>query len=411
MNAFQKHAYRLTNLFQSLKRQNMKEFAKSEKKRLSARLKRQRQHLANIQQDTLRFALAEAEDPEYPNRESLLAIYKDVYRDLHLQSQIRTAIYKVISEPWAVVDPKTEKEDKELTNLLQKQWFEDLSWLSSEAEFWGTTLIEFGQLVEDPDDGIVFKDVKLFPREHVCPERGLILINPQDRHGLPYREAPFNNWLLEAGDPYDLGLLQYAARYSIYKKFSLSDWSRSGEKWTDPLLVIRSASDDEAENDKKEEFAANFGNNGYAIVDDDDEVELLERKAGQGAHLVWLDFIKLQNEENSKGVNGQVGSSDERSFVGSAEVHERILNDYTEARLRSLMYFHTDKTLPYLAQVNGGNTAYAGLKGKAWMPYRFTKEFQEERARREQEKQDREREWGMGGSPGGKPSGSFRYSP
>src|SRR5690606_25707822 len=145
--------------------------------------------------------------------------------------------------------------NKELTELMQKQWFEDLGWLSLEAEFWGTTLIEFGQLEEDEDHGLVFKDVKLFPREHVCPEKGLILINPQDTTGIPYRKAPFNRWILEAGDPFDLGLLHIAAKYSLYKKFTMSDWSRSGEKWADPLLAIKSASDSDEENDKKEEFA------------------------------------------------------------------------------------------------------------------------------------------------------------
>ncbi len=66
-----------------------------------------------------------------------------------------------------------------------------------------------------------------------------------------------------------------------------------------------------------------------------------------------------------------MATADEKAFVGSAEVQERILNDYTESRLRSLMYFHNEITIPFLVGYNEGNTAYRALDGVRWRPVDF----------------------------------------
>jgi len=353
---------------------SLKQAANDPKKRLSYAIRRHKTFYATLGQQELKEAIAMAEDTENPCRYYLYEIYKEVLKDFHLLSQIRTAIFKIIKEPWAIVDPKTKQINTEATELLQKKWFQDISHYFLEAEYFGHSLIEFGQLYPDPESHkLVFKDVMLFPREHVSPEKGMILVQPTDVTGLYYREPPYNAWLIETPETHNLGLLHIAARYSIYKKFAFADWSRSGEKWGDPLLVIRSASSDEKENDKKEEFAIHFGNNGYLILDKEDEVELLERQNEKGYEINKF-FAEAMDKENSKGINGQTATADEKSFVGSAEVQERVLEDLTEARLRNLFYFHNDVTLPYLINCNGGNTAYAALKGLAWMPLKYLKE-------------------------------------
>lgn len=391
MNFLSKSILPITRLFktpQNALKGETPETPQKSKKRQSHALKRQRNYIAAIGQDELRNAILMAEEPLAPRREYLLAIYKEVLRDFHLRSQVKTAINEVISEPWVLVDKVTKKPNEEATMVLEKQWFDNVTRFVIEAEFWGHSLIEFGVMVENtgPSKALapfIFKDTKLIWREHVRPETGELLINPFDDKGFPFREKPFNTWLLEAGDPFDLGLLEIAARYSIFKRFTLSDWSRSGEKWGDPVLVLRSASDDDKENDKKEEFAANFGNNGYAIFDDDDQVELLERKQNNG-HLIFKDFVGVLDEENSKGVNGQTATSDTKAFVGSAEVQERILNGYTSQRLKSVYYFHNDKTLPFLIE-----KGYK-LEGLEWIPKRYLAKPEEEKTLEEKENATKE---------------------
>lgn len=347
--------------------------ARDKKKRFSYKLKRVQPYRVELGQEVLRQAVDLAENVYEPRRWELYRIYKSIEKDLHLYSQMRTAFFKVIGEPAAIVDPVTAQIDADLTRLVQKEWFEEIGINKLAAEFYGHSVTEMGQMAPDEmfNNELVFTGASLFPREHISPEKGLILISPFDTEGIPFREPPFNRWLLEAGTTHDLGLFQASARNSIYKFFTFSDWSRSSEKWGDPILLLFSASDDESENEEKEKFAKNLGRNSYLITDIEDKAELLERQNGTNAHLIYKDFIEVLNQENSKGVNGQTATTDEKSFVGSAEVQERVLNVYTTSRLRRLYYYHNAVTLPYLVGVNNGNSAYRNLAGKIWVPLRY----------------------------------------
>ena len=316
-------------------------------------------------------AIIRARDVEFPSRDLLYRIYED-NTDLHVKSQIRTAIFKVISQPWVLLD-QNGKPNKDLTELLKKKWFDRLNKYIIETEFWGHSLIYF-MLGEDGE----FIQTKLLPRMHVNPERASIIpdLGVPDKMVSYKDDGIFQSVFIEVGESGELGILKDITRHSILKSYSIKDWARSGEKWGDPHVILQSAAQSEEENDEKEAFLKNFGNNGYAIIDKEDDVKLLERSTSGNPHLIFSDFIKLHNEENSKGINGQVATADEKAFVGSAEVQERILNDYTESRLRSLMYFHNEITLPFLIAYNGGDTVYKQLEGMKWMPLDLLEEEQ-----------------------------------
>jgi hypothetical protein len=308
-------------------------------------------------------AISMAENSLDPSRFKLYSIYDNI-RDLHVKSQMRTAIFGVVKQKWVIVD-ENNVIDEELTKLLQKLWFHELSKKIIETEFYGHSMIYFWMNEKTRE----IEKTKLFPRIHVNPEKG-VLIPDLDREDItvPYDNEVFNSIFLEVGEPGDLGLLKDVARWCILKWWGIKDWARSSEKWGDPHLVIQSSSDDEAENTEKAEMAQNFGGNSWMMVSKEDEVKLLERNQAGASHLIFLDFIKISNEENSKGINGQTATADTQAFVGTAQVQERILDDYTESRLMSLMYFHNEKTLPFLINWNGGDTPYKALKGKKWVP-------------------------------------------
>lgn len=381
--------------------------AKDKKKRVAHELRRVRELGYETDQEALETAIILAEDSSNPNRYLLILIYNQVMRDFHLKSQISTAIKKVLKEKWVIVDEKTKKVDEDATKLFQKKWFIDLCKYQLEAEFWGHSLIEMGKLVMDEEIGnFVFEDVNLIWREHVAPEMGWIKINPNATEGIPFREAPYKTWFIEAGNPNDLGLIHIAARYSIFKKFNWGDWSSSNEKQDDPISILKTASQDTTENDKKENWLKNIRRNSYAMFDDDDELELVDRKTGKGSHLAFKDLNTALDAENSKGINGQVATADEKSFVGSAEVQERILDDYTEARLSELFFYINEKVWPWLIQANNGNTAYSNLKDKKWIPVSFLPlEMQNELKPKTKTSDQEEGDQSEGGAPAKKPQG------
>jgi hypothetical protein len=339
-------------------------FLEEEKGNFNFKLSGDRVYHFQLGIDILNRAIMQAEDIENPSRQQLYSIYNSL-KDLHVKSQMRTAIFKVVSQPWVIVNKDNEPQ-KELTELFQKKWFNDLNEHIISTEFWGHSLIYFTLNNETGE----FTNAKLFPRIHVLPEKESIIPNLGDEGAMfSYKDIPeLAKLFIEVKSTEPLGLLKDISRYSILKDYAIKDWGRSSEKWGDPHVILKSSSQSNEEDDAKEEFLANFGNNGYAIVSKDDEIELLERGSSGSSHNIFLDLIKLQNDETSKGINGQTATADEKSFVGSSEVQERILNDYTLSRLKYLMFYHNETTLPYLINYNNGNTTYKKLEGMKWMP-------------------------------------------
>jgi len=299
--------------------------------------------------DSWRRAITSAEDPNQPRRLLLYDLYRQIMRDAHLKSQIETGKHKVVGSAFIIRDKQNEQADKDRIKLFQKQWFDKYCKLFLDADFWGHSLIEFQPMIDSANALMQqeFKYIKLIPREHVRSEAGEIVVNPYDLAGFSYRERPFSTWLMECGDPHNLGLLQIATREVIWKVYSRTDWSRRSEKFGMPTVIAMTTTRNEDELAKKEEFLANVGSSNYAILDDQDEVKFME-SSQTNAHLIYQNLAEFCNEENSKLINGQTMTADDGSSRSQSEVHERILNTYTVDRMRRLSYHINDELFPFL---------------------------------------------------------------
>lgn len=333
----------INSLFGWGKSSQQTELAKGKDGGVRHKLKRMYQSKVALQMRNLEAAIASAENPMQPSRITLYAIYKEIARDGQLLSQMRTTRNKLRAAAFLLVDAKG-VEQKEAVKLLEKPWFSRYVSMWSDTQFWGHSLLEF-----DIDSDGSFLDVELVPREHVHPWSGEVVINTTDTKGLPYREPPFTQTLVEIGHSDDLGLLLIAAKEVIWKNYSRTDWSRYSEKFGMPLLAIKASQRDEKELDALEEMAANFGSNGYVILDDEDDIQFVETSKTD-AYQVYKEMCQYCDSQISKIISGQTGTSDEKSFVGSAEVHERIMEDYLLALLRDLQDDVNYKLLPWAAQ-------------------------------------------------------------
>lgn len=339
---------------------------KNGKQGLLYRLKRIYHPQIDFQIDKWREAIDAAEDPIRPRREFLYEIYRMATLDAQLSAQLRIAHITVQRSNFEV--HKDGKEDDKLTALFKTTWFNNYLRHCVDAEFYGHSLIEFN--MRQRNEQGEFTQIMLIPRDHVRPEEGLVVIQVHDERGFPYRERPYNNFTVEIGDPYDLGILKIAAKETIYKRYARKDWSIRSEKFGMPFLVVRTQTRDEKELNEKENMAANFGANGYAILDDTDEIELLEPKA-TGGHDIYKAKADYCDQQIAKLINGQTGASDEKAYVGSAEVHERILNDFAFERLRTIEFHINDVLFPFLIR-----HGYA-LQGAA---FRFTDLIQKDKS-------------------------------
>lgn len=383
----------------------MEEFKKTlgKKKRIMPSLSLRRQFLAKMQQDELKLAIQWAEDPERPRRELLYDMYKAVLRDSHIHGEYEKAINKVVGSPFAVFNQGGKEIDEAATRLLQRDWFEEYRCHFEEARFWGHSLIQFLDMIPSDEKGIEkeFKRIDLIPREHVRPEDGFIVFDVSHETGLPFRDEMVASslMLMEMGKANDIGVLCIVTKNYIWKHYSFGDWSRLSEKYGMPLLAIKAATTDKAELDKLEDMAQKFGNDLYIILDPDDELELKESNTSAGtAHKIYLDMINTNNSEVSKAFVWQTGSSDEKAFVGSAEVHERVLNDYVEARKRKQTYHINAELFPFLIA-----HGYP-LKGKEFRYLTYQEANPEAAQQQEQQRNGNQSEGGRSGKKPARPS-------
>lgn len=94
-----------------------------------------------------------------------------------------SAVGFVMAKSFKLVDAKG-NEDEEAHHFFDQAWFKQMLEYALDANLWGHSLIELGDLTTDGDGCPYYTDVKLIPRKHIIPE-----IRPCDstaRAGLDY---------------------------------------------------------------------------------------------------------------------------------------------------------------------------------------------------------------------------------
>ena len=118
------------------------------RKRKSSLLKRQAPSRVKMEMDCLVKAALEALDQENSDRNGLLEIYGNAWKDSQVISEHEKAEAFLITEPFEVCKKGSDAVDKERTLLLDRPWFTRFLTFVMDSEFWGYQLIEFGE--QDP---------------------------------------------------------------------------------------------------------------------------------------------------------------------------------------------------------------------------------------------------------------------
>lgn len=310
--------------------------------RHSSSIKRTPEDRIKMEMDTLVSAAEDAVDVYNPNRIDILTIYKKSWKDAQVISEREKAESFVTVEPYELRD-ESGQPNEDAKKLFARPWFEQVRRFKLYEEFWGYTLMEFQQQDENGE----FEDVKIFPRMNINPFSRQILLNPLDKAGISYRDHLYEYFLLETGDPEELGKLEAISREVILKNYARSDWSEYNERFGKPMLDYGIDTDEEDEIARKEEMAQNFGRDLYIIRGVEEEVTIHEFSGGSAGGN-FEKSARFCDEQIAKLMNGQVGTGDDKAFVGSAEVHERILTTFNKARLLRIQNFVNYELIPFL---------------------------------------------------------------
>lgn len=324
---------------------------------------------AYMQLAQLDTAILMAEMQDRPDYAPLYRLYKRMMRtDAQIMSGLNTRKNKSAKQKFVI--RKNGKINESLHYYFAKTWFTDFIRLAIEGQFYGISLVEFG----DMDQNGEFTGINLIPREALIAHRKQMIIVGDDRSEstINYDSSPYNDWLIEVVNKDEpLGWFVIGARFNIIKGYTMTDWLRLAERYGMPTLAVESDSRDDKELDEMELQLSQFGSSGYIILPDGTKVSLLDSSKSDGFN-VFLQLINLSDGYISKLMLGQTMTSDDGSSLSQAQVHKEILDEYTEADMRWLTSIVNDLLIPKLI-LHG-----YPLEGCKFEYYIFTPEYEAE---------------------------------
>ena len=206
---------------------------------------------------------------ESPNRQALYDIYRDVDLDPHLRGCIGQLQGFILSKAFRLTRPDGEP-DADALGYLETAWFKKFVRYVLQQRYWGHSLIELGDVVTREDGRMSLSGVSLIPRKHVVPEFGRVTTYPGGdwTQGIPYRERPWSDWLVEVGDPDDIVLYLSAAIQTIPKKYALAFWDSFAEMFGLPIRIAKTASRDERDKEALGRMMETMGSKAWAVLPD-----------------------------------------------------------------------------------------------------------------------------------------------
>ncbi len=316
--------------------------------------KRQAQNMSAKKIEDWKMALMSATDPDNPRRGELMRFYNNLLTDLHLSACIENRVLPVQCAPFKLVD-KDNNPDTEAKKLLERPWWLDLTRLITNHTFEGTKLIEMFEVNEKGE----LKEVTEIPQSNFIPTKGIVIKEEYDDNGVSYKEGKYKNYYIQIGNDWNLGLLNRVAVIVIAKKLGLGAWLSYIEKYGVPAIFAITDRIDDTRRDELFEMLENFRMNHFAVLQGGEKIETSD-SAKVDAHNTFKSIIDdVANKELSKFLNGGTGTTDEKAFVGSAEVHERQLQMRIMVDKLLFKYYFNEEIKPRLVALS---SVYAPLE-------------------------------------------------
>lgn len=290
-------------------------------------------------------AVAAASDPENPAWQKLWELYQNLMLDDHLASVIESRILYVQRSAFKLVDDQ-DKENTELSWLLERPWHEEMIYKVLFSKYQGKTLIEMYNLTPEGE----LAEIEEIPQPYFNTFTGMITKEMDGIEGWDYRSPMFSKHYMQVGKDSDMGMLEKLAPTILAKKLAMGSYQDYIEKFGVPPIFI--TTDREDDNRLQQLFIAaqNFKSNHFMVGRGQEKFEI--GLPGQTGVAPFDALITRTNDEVSKRILGGSGLTDEKSFVGSAEIQYRLAKDRYESDKLFYKYIFNEHIKPRLIAIS-----------------------------------------------------------
>lgn len=263
-----------------------------------------------------RDALRAAESPTTPRRKRLYDLHAELLLDPHVSAAVEKRMLNVLSSDIKFFN-KDGKENEQVCNLLRLPFFRRMcrDILMSVAH--GHSLLYFEALTDTECK------YHLIDRRNVRPESGVVVKNVSDDAGVSYRDTPTWSYVVEAGEPKDLGLLTRVAPYVIYKKNTLQDWATLNEVCGFPFKKVTYSGNDPAVRKELEDMMRKAWRAAWAVIPELANLEIVESKVNSSISDMFQNLGKVCDDQVSKAFLGNTMTMDAQGGNYKGEIHEK----------------------------------------------------------------------------------------
>lgn len=218
--------------------------------------------------------------------------------------------------------------NEEATKLIKspsgaiKMWFRDFLSMSLDSIFWGYELIAIDYI----NGNIV---VKKIPERNIIPREGVILRDAaygnSESNSIYFNEGKIDLITCKisyTGDLNDLGLLSGVAPYFFSKVTGA--WKQHADKFGMLTRVLKTNSENKSKLSASYNFLKNQVRGNFIVLGKEDQLTF---EGDTRTDVTMYSSLNSYCDASiSKIILGQTSTTDEKSFAGSAGVHQDILN-------------------------------------------------------------------------------------
>lgn len=236
-------------------------------------------------------------------------------------------------------------ENEEATNQLETEWFYNLMEYFLESIYRKYAVVE----LVDPANMIW----KLVPHRNVCPQLERIYFEVSGSKYITYTDPKFQRNLLSINNIHPYGLMNDIIPQLIWKRNAQQVWADLSERFGIPMVTAETITTDKKQLDEIQDSLDKLGQAASAVLPDGTKVVIHDGSTKGDPHKIFMEQIKVTNDEMSKPVVGGTMVIDDGSSRSQSEVHERTLDEKIAEKDRRMIEFIVNNKLIPMLRLHG----------------------------------------------------------